>query len=540
MFTKIYKRILKKIISEDSLPSAAVIVSITYFISALLGLFRNRILATYFGDSVELGIFYMADKLPGLIYSLLIATTVSSAFIPIFLQHRKKSKEQANIFMSNLLNVSMVSYLLIALIVFIFSDFFCRLISWNSLDQPSIKIMSRLIKYILLSQIFLIVSTYYSTFLQSYKRFIIPAIIPILYNFGIILGTALFHDKFGINAPAIGMLLGSLLGVLFQLPFIIFMGFRHSFKLSIRDPGLKKALVIIFPKALGISVHRLYSLIIGGFIALVYSPSYLVIYEFANQLQTMPVNAFGTSLSQAMLPTLSDYAADNEINKVASLLKKYTLKITYFTLSITMMFFVLRIPITRLLFGGDKFSWLGTNLTAYTLAFFSISIWFQTLTVIFSKVFYSFGNSKTPTRTGVISLIISFLISALFANILKMGVWSFALAFSIGAIINTLMLYVSLSNLIGHFLKDIISDLAKISFATLLCGEVTYILLKSLDKIVFDTTRTVPLFMLTTTVVIIGLGVFITASEYMGISYFRNIAHRFKLKFLSNLSNTPI
>ncbi|PIR43176.1 hypothetical protein COV24_03985 [candidate division WWE3 bacterium CG10_big_fil_rev_8_21_14_0_10_32_10] len=527
MTLKYFNKLANILNSEDSLSSAAIIVSITYFISAFIGLFRNRILATYFGDSVELGVFYMADKLPSFLYSLLVVTAVSSAFIPVFSEYKKKSKKMANLFISNILNFSLILYIFFSIFIFIFSDFFSKLISWNSLDENSLSLMSQIMRYILFSQLVLLVSTYYSIYLQSYKRFILPALVPVFYNTGIILGTLFFYNKFGILAPSLGMVLGALFGVVIQLPLMFILGYRHYLYLSL-DTGIKKVFKIVVPKILGVSVHRLYILLVNGLISLIYqSPSYIVIYEFANQLQTMPVNAFGSSLSQAMLPTLSDYAFEKKMVRIRSILKEYVLKISYFTLPLAIMFFVLRIPLVRLLFGGDRFSWLGTNLTAYTLAFFSISIWAQTLSVIFSRVFYSFKDSKTPTNIGIGTLFISFILSVVFSFYYKMGVWSFALAFSLGSLLNALLLYIYLVKIVGNFIKSSLFELIKMAYATLFSGLITYLLMIYLDKVVFDTTRTIPLFILTTIIIFIGSLTYVLFTELLGIKYLRDLFFKY-------------
>ena len=107
--------------TQDSILSAAFIISILYFISAILGLFKSRILVTYFGASEELSLFFLADRIPTAIYSTLFLGSLSTVFIPIFLKLKKEDETRAFNFASNLFNLVLVFFILISLIIFIFS-----------------------------------------------------------------------------------------------------------------------------------------------------------------------------------------------------------------------------------------------------------------------------------------------------------------------------------------------------------------------------------------------------------------------------------
>lgn len=535
MPAKLLSKLTKRIFEEGSLSFATFIVTFFYFISAFIGLFRNRILAQYFGDSVELGVFYMADKLPNFIFSMIVITTASTAFIPVFYSIKKKSESKSVEFMSNVLNVSLAIYLLIALTVYIFAPFFSKLVSWYSISGEALDLLTFLMRVMLLSQVGLIVSTYFSIYLQAYKRFVVSAMVPVIYNLSVVLFTMFGHKSFGIYAPAYGMILGSFVCILIQLPAIKNINYNYRFYLNFRDSSIRKVLSVTAPRILGVSAHRLYTLFLGGMISLVYkSPSYLVVYEFANQLQTMPVNAFGSSFSQAVFPTISDYASNSRFLDVAKLARKYLLRIFYFVFPLSVLFIVLKIPLVRLLFGGDKFSWLGTNLTAYTLAFFSLSIVFQAVSVFFTRMYYSLHDSKTPNLINVITLAISFVLAYLFGMVFNFGVWSFALAFSISSITNAVLLYYFLIPTFGNFLVRDFYKYAKIIYSALASGFVTYLLMKYLEQIVFDTTRTLSLFTLTALITFVGGVLYIFLADIFGINFFKSLVLKFSKRFFNS------
>jgi putative peptidoglycan lipid II flippase len=518
--------------TEDSLSSATVIIFVTYILSSIVGLLRTRVLAGIYGDSVELGIYYMSDKLPSFIYSVLILTVVTSAFVPVFTSYLEKNQRRAFNYTSNIITFSILFYLSIAFIVFVFSDFFSYLVSWGSLGPTSLNLMSTIMRIILVSQVVLIISGYLSSFLHSFKRFMIPSLVPIVYNAGVIFGTLVFSSDYGIYAPAYGMFIGTVVALIMQIPLVFYLGYRYKFRILAVTPGVIKSLKIAAPRMVAALAQRFYMLAIGGFISRTYfSPAYVVIYEFANQLQNMPVNAFGVSLSQALFPTVSSEVAKNNIGEVRVILGRYVLKMTYFMLPVVILFFVLRIPLVRILFGGDGFSWLGTNLTAYTLAFFSISMWFQAFGMILQRVFYAFQNSKIPTLVNILSMIFSFLLWFVFTSWLNYGVWSLALAFSLGSILNAILLHLYSTSLVGNIFHGYYFEYVKMLYATFICGVSTYLVLKYLDELVFDTTRTLPLVLLTGFILVLGGLVYTAVAELLGIRLFRDLVWKFYRKY---------
>ncbi|NCT55564.1 oligosaccharide flippase family protein [bacterium] len=516
-------RLINRIFEDRvSTKSAALSVFIVYIGSAFFGMLRNRVLAGLYGDTSELGMFYMADKLPSLVFSILIFSVTSAAFFPVYFDNKKVMGNKPGKFTSVILTWSLLIYGLVFLGLFIFSQQAAALISWSSLDPEHLFLLSQLLRILLISQFPLIVSTYFAAFLQSEERFIVPSLIPLLNNVGMIVVTILFFDKLGIYATAYGALAGSFLGMLLLLPFVSKLKFEYEFSLTFEPGELAKVIKLAGPRLFSVTASRVYILVINGLITYVYkSPSYVVIYEFANQLQNYPVNAFGTAFSQVLSPNFARYLSEGKSEKLQAELHKYLLLLTYYMLPIVILFFVLRIPLVRLLYGGDKFSWLGTNLTAYTLAFFSISMWGQAVFQLVSKVFYAHYDSKTPTFSGLISLTLSFILSFLFSITLGFGVWGLALSFSIGTLVGTTHIYICYIKRFGHFPVYVYQEFMKILYATLICGFITYSLMKVFDRVIFDTTRTLPLLLLTFSVIFLGLVIYLLVSILLGLSQYK-------------------
>ena len=520
-----YKRI-QIILNRESVASATSLIFISYIASSFLGLFRNRILATYFGDSSELGVFYLADKLPNFIFSTLVFSVLSTSFIPICVSIYKKKREDLDDFVSGSIALFIFIYLLIIIPILIFPNFFASLLSWNSLSASNTSLLSAILIWDLISQLLFIIVSFLSAYLQSLKKFIVPALTPILFNLGVVLGIYLLHSEFGIFSTVMGMFIGNIFTIIFVLTFIFKINFVFNFNIFsyLKNSNAKKLLVVASPRFLGILIQRLYILLIGGLISYIYkNPAYLVVYEYANQLQTMPVQAFGNSLSQVLLPTFSELAEFSKKRQIAKTLNRYLLKLTFFIMPVICVFLVLKIPLVRILYGGDKFSWLGTNLTSYTLAFFSVSIWFQSINAVFFRVFYSFKNSIVPTISSIIALISAFILALYFGLSLGWGLWSIALAFTVGSVLQSVYLYFYINKLLGQVFSYSINSYLKIFYSTLITGFILYVLMQFFDNYVFDTTRTLPLLFFTGLVVLISFFTYFIFLDFVGVKIARKV-----------------
>ena len=177
---------------------------------------------------------------------------------------------------------------------------------------------------------------------------------------------------------------------------------------------------------------------------------------------------------------------------------------------VSVLFIVLRIPIVRLVFGASRFDWQATVLTGMTLSMFAISLSAQAVSQLLTRGFYALYDTKTPVIIGVITILINTMCSVIFVQLYKFPVWSLGLSTSIASIINAALLVLYLGKRIGvGTMANMFYTPMKIIIASLLTGIALYIPLKLFDQLVFDTTRTFGLLLLTGVASAIGLVVYI-------------------------------
>ncbi|GAH60793.1 unnamed protein product, partial [marine sediment metagenome] len=178
-----FKNILN--IQTKNITSAAFVLAGAFFISILLGLIRDRLLARNFGLGFELDIYYAAFRIPDFISMVLIMGAIGAAIIPIFSEYLVKNREEAFKYFSNLLNLFLIFLILICGILFIFAPNLVSLIA-PGFSSESKELTILLTRIMFLSPIFLGISNIISGILRVFQRFLITSLAPIMYNLGII------------------------------------------------------------------------------------------------------------------------------------------------------------------------------------------------------------------------------------------------------------------------------------------------------------------------------------------------------------------
>ncbi len=515
---------------QDTILSAAFVIATVYSLSALLGFVKNRILSGYFGDSSELGIFFGADDVPSLVFSLIVSGSLAAAFIPVYTKVRNESEKKAFELTNSLLNTSLVLVLIFVVIVYFTADTLVKNVFARntSLTISEMHLMASLMRTMMIAQVIFVISTFFTSILQSNKHFIIPAIAPVMYNIGQIIFIVMFVRVFGIYAPVYGMIFGSLLHMGIQLPFVRKVGYRYSFRLNFKDRDFKEFYSLLIPRILG---QAIYKFMIPLYTNLAYfiSASANVVLTFGGNISNVPLRIFGMAIGQAALPILSLTYIKGDIDEFKKLLIKTLHQIAFFVLPVSIVMFVLKIPLVRLAVGAEKYSWESTVMTAYTLGFYSIALIAQSLIIILSRSFYAVRNTKTPVIIAIVSLSINATLAMFFVKYLHLWVWSLALATLIGSFIQMFFLFVFLIRHLGNVkLVDIIEPINRIAISSFIMGIFLYIPFKAMDEFVFNTTKTLDLLILTTVVSVFAFIVYIYISKLLKIEELTLVIHVFK------------
>ena len=518
MPTNFFKKTLKLLLArQTNILSAAFVIMATVILSQILGLIRQRMLVGIFGASNVLGVYLASSRLPDLLFQVIIAGALSSAFIPVFSEYLvKNKKEEGYQFASTLLSIGLGIFLVISVILFIFAEFFSHLVA-PGFSPSQISLMANLMRLVLTGEMLFIVGSFLSAVLQSFNHFFIPGIASALYNLGIIIGIFFLSPLAGIYAPAYGVILGALIFVLVQLPLARNVGFRFQPSLFFKQQGVKEVFHLMWPRTISLAIFQLGNLITVTLISFLATPGRnYVIFDYAQTLAFAPVALFGQTIAQAAFPVLSREKDKPEEFK-ATFISSFS-QMLYLVLPLSVLFIVLRIPIVRLLYGVSEFDWPATVLTGRTLAWFSVSIFAQALVYLVSRGFYALHDTKTPLIVGSITTRVMVLLGGVAIFFFPMGVESIAIAYSVGSILNFLLLFIILERKVGGFARlALFYSVSKIFIATFFTGVALYIPIKLLDRLVFDTTKTVNLLLLT------GISSFAGLALYLFLTWLFNV-----------------
>jgi len=453
-----------------SVISAAFVITLAGLVSRILGLFRDRFLASTFGAGDTLDVYYAAFRVPDLIYNVLILGALGAAFIPVFTGLISEKKEEAAWQVANgILNLAIFFLIICSLFFAIFAPFFMKLLTpgFSSEKMEQVVMFSRIM---FLSPIFLGISGVFGGILTSFRKFLIYSVAPIMYNLGIIFGILIFTKFWGPIGLAWGVVFGAMLHMLIQLPAAWHSGFRYKpfLKKAFSNFHIRNIFLLMIPRTLGIAINQINLLVITIFASTLAAGS-LSVFSFAQNIQSVPLGIFGISFSIAVFPVLATLAAKNEKSDFSETFSKTFRQILFFVIPLSVFMIVLRAQIVRIVLGSGKFDWQDTIYTFQCLGIFAISLFAQSTIPLLARSFYALQNTKTPFYIALASEAVNITLVLLLIG--KYQILGLAIAFSVASIVQMFLLLFFLHFKLGNLDdKKIINFFFKISLASIIAG----------------------------------------------------------------------
>ncbi|MBI5621593.1 murein biosynthesis integral membrane protein MurJ [Candidatus Falkowbacteria bacterium] len=461
---------------SKTITSAAVIIGGAALVSRALGVLRDRILAAEFGAGQTLDIYYAAFRIPDLVYNLLVLGALSAGFIPVFLKYVKSDEDEWRL-VSGILNIVVVAILLISVVLVVFTPWLVPLIA-PGFDPAATDLTVALTRIMFLSPLLLSISAVFGGILQSFKKFFVYSLAPILYNVGIMIGALFFVDWWGIYGLAYGVVFGAFLHMIVQLPAVRQSGWRYAAVVDWHSPGLREIITLMIPRTLGLAMSQL-NLVVINSIASTLTVGSIAVFNLANNLQGFPIGIFSVSFAIAAFPAMSAAVAREDRAGLITSFSETARQILFFIIPLSAFLLVLRAQIVRVLLGAGQFDWTATILTADALALFCLSLFAQGLIPLLARAFYSIHNTMIPFVIGLCSAGLNIVLALYFSahsftlfNLEIAGVAGLALAFSLSSIVNMALLWVALRIKLRQSLQEgrLLFSVLKISVATVAMG----------------------------------------------------------------------
>jgi len=433
---------------------------------------------------------------------------LSAAVIPVFTAQKQKSEAEAFRMASSLIKLLLLLFGVAALVVAVFAPDVVRFMTGPGFTDDQVALAASMTRIMLLAQFFFAVSNFLSGMIQSYQRFIVPALSPVLYNMGIIFGTLILSRWFGIYGPVYGVLLGAFLHMAVQIPLAKKLGFRHRLEIDLRNEGLRRVVKLTAPRAVGVGIDLIQPYFLTFFITSLANAN-LTLMRFAQRLMTIPIRIFGVPIGQAALPFLSKESSEGEWTRFRSLLLQSLHQVAFFALPASVLLLVLRVPIVRFAFGAKNFPWADTVLTGKLVAILALSVAAQAATHVLVRGFYALHDTRRPFVVSVSSMVIGVALGWWVTYMTDFGMLGLAFSLTFTGWLEALLLFWLLHKRVQFSFSEAILPQLKMLAAVGLMGLSLYFPMKALDLVIIDTTRVLGLLTLTVVVSTIGMLVYI-------------------------------
>ncbi len=479
------------------LHEAAYLLGFFAFLSQILALVRDKLLAYNFGAGTILDIYYSAFRIPDLIFVSIASLVSASILVPFFIDKFKNDSDNGQKFVDSIFSSFFFIIILVSLIVFALMPWLIKVLLPGFINSSYLSQLIISSRILLLSPIFLGLSNFFSSITQMNRRFLIYALSPIVYNVGIIIGIIFIYPILGLYGLILGVVIGAFLHMAIQLPFIFHKGMIPQIIFKIDWKSIRKVIFISLPRTLTLSSNQLASFFLVSLGSLM-SGGTISIFNLAFNLQSVPMTIVGVSYSSAIFPTLSKYFVEKNHKEFLNKMIDSARHIVFWSIPITVLFIVLRAQIVRTIYGAGQFDWSDTRLTAATLAIFIVSVIGQSLILLFVRAYYAEGKTKKPLIINIVSgimiAVLGYVLTKCFfafpafafflEELLKVSdqngtsVLVLPLAYSLGVLFNTYLHWHMFEKDYPGFTKPVITTLFQSFSSSIIMGYITFVSLR--------------------------------------------------------------
>lgn len=479
---------------------AALLLGLASIAAKVLALLRDRILASTFGAGTELDIYFAAFRIPDFLYAASLLLTTSAVIIPLLLRKESESAEAARTFIAELSTVFALGMVAAGIGAYAAMPALAQWIApgFSGDAATHLVLLSRIL---LLSPVLLGFSTLVSNVIQTYRRFFVYAVSPVLYNAGIIAGVFWFYPTMGLAGLAWGVILGAALHFLIQVPSLIHLGFAPRFAFRIHLQEIFTVLRLSLPRSIGLGLNQ-GVLVVFTAIASALGSGSISIFQLAYNLYSVPLGVIGLSYSVAAFPGFARRVTEGKTREFTDEVVRVARHIVFWSLPCVILFIVLRAHIVRVILGAGAFGWADTRLTAAALALFSVTILAQSLVLLLVRALYAAGRTIFPLLMNIIASVVSvgigwgcirllasdtgarYALDSLLrvSDIPQTAVLALVLAFSIGSVFNVIVLWSGFILFFGVRLREWARAVIEHGAASVALGIVSYGVLRLTDQ----------------------------------------------------------
>lgn len=457
--------------SHKQVTKAAGVVGLSTVVTRILGFLRDMVIALIFGAGMEADAYFVAFRIPNTLRRLVGEGALTVAFIPVFVEARQQGEEKAWALAHTVITLLALLLITMTVLGILFTPAIIGVIAPGFKPSPEKFSLTIYLTRITFPYIFFIsLAALAMGILNSLQHFLSSALAPAMLNISLIGCAFLLSPRLDppVTGLAIGVILGGMLQLLFQIPVLVRRGLRYRIRFDYKNPAVQRVGILLLPALFGLAVHQI-TIFVSTLLAS-YLPEGSVSYlYYSYRLVEFPLGIFGMAVATAVLPTMSSQSAKGEYDQLVDTLSFALRLVLFITIPSMVGMIVLRVPIIALLFQRGKFTFASTQATAQALFYYAWGLTAIASVRIIVPVFYSLKDTFTPVKCGAAAVTVNIVLSLLLMGPLQHG--GLALATSISSFFNLFLLIWLLRKRLGNIKWGSIAHSAgKVSIASLVMG----------------------------------------------------------------------
>src|SRR5437773_3117541 len=380
---------------EHSAFSATVLLVTAILLSRVVGFLREMYIAWAFGANSVTDAYNAGFTIPDWLNYLVAGGTASITFVSIYTRFlAEKREEDARKTFSAIITI-MTAVLGVGIVLAeIFAPQLNR-VMFSKFTPAQFELCVHLTRILLPAQLFFYVGGVVSAVLLSRRLFLLPAIGPLIYNGGIILGGLLFSRRLGISALAYGAVAGAFVGIfLINAIGAARTGVGYKISFDWRNPAFREWVRLSIPLMLGVSLVTADDWILRYFTS--GGIGDITRLNYAKKLFAVPIAVLGQATSQASLPFFARLFGEKRMQEFAETVNGSIYRIIATSLLATALMMATALPLIDLVYRRGHFSFSDSQHTALYFFWFSLSLAFWSAQALYSRAFYAAGNTLTP------------------------------------------------------------------------------------------------------------------------------------------------
>ncbi len=389
------------------------IVALAFIASRILGFLREILIANQFGTGGEASAYAAAFRVPDLLFLVVMSAGFGSAFIPVFGGFLARNDDRGAWNLANAVLTWAVGLTVVAgVLIFVLADPIIRYLIAPNLADEYIQLSANLMRILVISPLLLGLGIAAKGILEAQDQFLMPALAPLIYNLGIIVGIVVLAPTAGIEGVATGVIIGAAGHALIQLPAVLRSGLRFQVSLSRSVDGLSEVARLLVPRVVGQVAFAANFIVITNFASSLGEGGPASI-NYAWQLLMLPHGILALSISTVIFPAMARQWERADVAGLNRTLSEAIRPLIFLSIPITIALFLFREPIVAALLQRGDFNRASTVAVAAPLAALAAALIAYGLVEVLTRAFYAMKDARTPVIAGLIIIVINIAVAAL-------------------------------------------------------------------------------------------------------------------------------